>query len=464
MISNLINKVNTFISLCDFLLFSKGGLFVLAIRQHQESFIDEWHECYLSEHKKSGYIAVLDLSGSEKKQLWIGTNDIKTLSNMSNPSNKDFYLSLNSFVFGSRKATDLKQIRNIGVDLDFYKLDISKEYVIQNLQDFIAEGMLPCPNLVMYGRGMQLIYTVQGGAAPQMAFLSQYITNHFIKMLMPLGADGSCSDLSRVLRMPYTTHSKTGKQIELEIWTRREHDLQELYDYVPPLEKKRQPKRTATRKKGSISTLPSQKGVMNLYSLNTKRKSDLEKIVVLRNGEIEHRHDMTYIYAFTTALIVKNQIATLEMTFQINDKFKEPQTKKEVERTVKDAYRDAIKFFDAFAENGFTMRGLASNLIKPMKTETIFRKLDIKLTKEELELMDTLIDSEESKHRDKLRKRKNRGSVSLEEHKEKTARQTDNQLAKLKELIAENPKPKWKSIAVEMGISERHLRRLRKEI
>ena len=77
---------------------------MLAIRQHQESFIDEWYECYLSEHKKSGYIAVLDLSGSEKKQLWIGTNDIKTLSNMSNPSNKDFYLSLNSFVFGSRKA------------------------------------------------------------------------------------------------------------------------------------------------------------------------------------------------------------------------------------------------------------------------------------------------------------------------------------------------------------------------
>ncbi|OUB06178.1 replication protein, partial [[Bacillus thuringiensis] serovar konkukian] len=354
---------------------------MLAIRQHQESFIDEWHECYLSEHKKSGYITVLDLSGNEKKQFWIGTNDVKTLSNMSNPSNKDVYLSLNSFVFGSRKATDLKQIRNIGVDLDFYKVDISKEYVIQNLQDFIAEGMLPCPNLVMYGRGMQLIYTVQGGAAPQMAFLSQYITNHFIKMLMPLGADGACSDLSRVLRMPYTTHGKTGKQIELEIWTRREHDLQELYDYVPPLEKKRQPKRTTTRKKGSISTLPSQKGVMNFYSLNTKRKSDLEKIVALRNGEIEHRHDMTYIYAFTTALIVKNQIATLEMTFQINDKFKEPQTKKEVERTAKDAYRDAIKFFDAFAENGFTMRGLASNLIKPMKTETIFRKLDIKLTK-----------------------------------------------------------------------------------
>lgn len=436
---------------------------MLAIQQPQETFIDEWHECYLSEYKKSGYIAILDLSGSEKKQLWIGTNDVKTLSNMSNPSNKDFYLSLNSFTFGSRKATDLKQIRNIGVDLDFYKLDISKEYVIQNLQDCIAEGLLPCPNLVMYGRGIQLIYTVQGGAAPQMAFLSQYITNHFIKMLMPLGADGSCSDLSRVLRMPYTTHSKTGKQIGLEIWTRREHDLQELYDYVPPLEKKRQPKRTATRKKGSISTLPSQKGVMNLYSLNTKRKSDLEKIVTLRNGEIEHRHDMTYIYAFTTALIVKNQTATLEMTFQLNNKFKEPQKRKEIERTAKDAYKDAIAFFDAFAANNFSKQGLPYGLIKPMKTETIFKKLDIKLTEKELEVMDTLIDSEE-KYKRLVKKRRKDGIVERSTYLENEQKKKDEKLEKIKSLLESNPKINKSTLAKEIGISRKHLYSLLKQI
>lgn len=435
---------------------------MLAIQQSQETFIDEWHECYLSEHKKSGYIAVLDLSGSEKKQLWIGTNDVKTLSNMSNPSNKDFYLSLNSFTFGSRKATDLKQIRNIGVDLDFYKLDISKEYVIRNLQDCIAEGLLPCPNLVMYGRGMQLIYTVQGGAAPQMAFLSQYITNHFIKMLMPLGADGSCSDLSRVLRMPYTTHSKTGKQIGLEIWTRREHELQELYDYVPPLEKKR-PRRAKTSKKGSISTLPSQKGVMNLYSLNTKRKSDLEKIVTLRNGEIEHRHDMTYIYAFTTALIVKNQAATLEMTFQLNDKFQEPQKRKEIERTAKDAYKDAITFFDAFAANNFSKQGLPYDLIKPMKTETIFKKLDIKLTEEELEVMDTLIDSEE-KYKRLVKKRRKDGIVERSTYLENEQKKKDEKLEKIKSLLESNPKINKSALAKEIGISRKHLYSLLKQM
>ncbi|MGH0951305.1 AsnC family protein [Bacillus mycoides] len=435
---------------------------MLAIRQSQESFIDEWHECYLSEYKKSGYIAVLDLSGSEKKQLWIGTNDVKTLSNMSNPSNKDFYLSLNSFTFGSRKATDLKQIRNIGVDLDFYKLDISKEYVIQNLQDCIAEGLLPCPNLVMYGRGMQLIYTVQGGAAPQMAFLSQYITNHFIKMLLPLGADGSCSDLSRVLRMPYTTHSKTGKQIGLEIWTRREHDLQELYDYVPPLEKKR-PRRAKTSKKGSISTLPSQKGVMNLYSLNTKRKSDLEKIVTLRNGEIEHRHDMTYIYAFTTALIVKNQTATLEMTFQLNNKFKEPQKRKEIERTAKDAYKDAIAFFDAFAANNFSKQGLPYGLIKPMKTETIFKKLDIKLTKEELEVMDTLIDDKE-KYKRKVSKRRENGMVEREAYLANEKQKKDEKLEKVRSVLNNNPALSSRKIAEITGFSKSVVARLIKLI
>lgn len=435
---------------------------MLAVRQSQETFIDEWHECYLSEHKKSGYIAVLDLSGNEKKQLWIGTNDVKTLSNMSNPSNKDFYLSLNSFTFGSRKATDLKQIRNIGVDLDFYKLDISKEYVIRNLQDCIAEGMLPCPNLVMYGRGMQLIYTVQGGAAPQMAFLSQYITNHFIKMLMPLGADGSCSDLSRVLRMPYTTHSKTGKQIGLEIWTRREHDLQELYDYVPPLEKKR-PRRSKPSKKGSVSTLPSQKGVMNLYSLNTKRKSDLEKIVALRSGEIEHRHDMTYIYAFTTALIVKNQAATLEMTFQLNDKFKEPQKRKEIERTAKDAYKDAITFFDAFAANNFKKQGLPYSLIKPMKTETIFKKLDIKLTEEELEIMDTLIDDKE-KYKRKVSKRREKGIVERKEYLANEKQKKDEKLEKVRSVLDDDPKLSIRKIAEITGFSKSVVARLIKSI
>ncbi|PGL14389.1 replication protein [Bacillus cereus] len=435
----------------------------VAIRKSQEdTFIDSWHECYLSERKKSGYIVTIDLSNEQHKQIWYGLRDLKHLLKASERGLKDVYLSLNAFEHGSRKTADLKQIRNIGVDLDFYKIGLSKEYVIKQLHDFVFSGSLPCPNIIMNGRGVQLVYSISGGAAPQMAYLTQYITNHFVKMLMPLGADGSCSDLSRVFRLPYSTHGKTGKQITVDLWTEKEYSLQELYEYVPPLEKKRKPKR-----KGMLTTLPARKGVMDLYSLNTKRKADLEMIVELRSGVIENRNDLTYIYSFTTALIVKNQAATLEMTFQLNAKLADPQPKKEVERTAKNAYKDAMIFFDEFAKNDYKRFGLPSNIVKPMRNDTVIRKLNIDFTQDEKEKMSTLIDKEEKLRRDKERKRIKRratGVPTREEYLISAAEQTDKQISLLKELITNSPKPKWKAIAAEMGISERHLRRLRKQL
>lgn len=435
----------------------------VAIRKPQEeTFIDSWYECYLSERKKSGYVVTIDLSNEQHKQIWYGLRDLKHLLKASERGLKDVYLSLNAFEHGSRKTADLKQIRNIGVDLDFYKIGLSKEYVIKQLHDFVFSGSLPCPNIIMNGRGVQLVYSISGGAAPQMAYLSQYITNHFVKMLMPLGADGSCSDLSRVFRLPYSTHSKTGQQITVDLWTEREYSLQELYEYVPPLEKKRKPKR-----KGMLTTLPARKGVMDLYSLNTKRKADLEMIVELRNGVIENRNDLTYIYSFTTALIVKNQAATLEMTFQLNAKLADPQPKKEVERTAKNAYKDAMIFFDEFAKNDYKRIGLPHNIVKPMRNDTVIRKLNIDFTQDEKEKMSTLIDKEEKLRRDKERKRIKRratGVPTREEYLISAAEQTDKQINLLKELIANSLKPKWKAIAAEMGISERHLRRLRKQL
>ncbi|HDR4393045.1 AsnC family protein [Bacillus cereus] len=435
----------------------------VAIRKPQEeTFIDSWYECYLSERKKSGYVVTIDLSNEDHKQIWYGLRDIKHLLKASERGLKDVYLSLNAFEHGSRKTADLKQIRNIGVDLDFYKIGLSKEYVIKQLHDLVYSQSLPCPNIIMNGRGVQLVYSISGGAAPQMAYLTQYITNHFVKMLMPLGADGSCSDLSRVFRLPYSTHGKTGQTITVDLWTDREYSLQELYEYVPPLEKKRK-----TKRKGALTTLPARKGVMDLYSLNTKRKADLELIVEMRNGVIENRNDLTYIYSFTTALIVKNQAATLEMTFQLNEKLADPQPRKEVERTAKNAYKDAMIFFDEFAKNDYNRFGLPQNIIKPMRTDTVIRKLNIDFRQEEKEKLSTLIDKVEKQRRNTIKQReirREKGIATREEYLTKSAEQTDKQLDKLKEVLNKVKKPKWKEIAKELGISERHLRRLRKQL
>ena len=434
-----------------------------AIRKSQEeTFIEEWQECYLSEGKKTGYVVTIDLSKDISKQIWYGLNDTKQLLRSSRMSLKDIYLSLNAFVHGSRRTSDLRQIRNIGVDLDFYKLGLSKEYVMKQLEDMVYSGVLPCPNLIMYGRGIQLVYSISGGAAPQMGYKAQYITNNFVKMLMPLGADGACSDLSRVFRLPHSIHSKTGKPITVDLWTKREYSLQELYEYVPPMEKKR-----PTKRKGIIETLPAPKGVMTLYSLNTARKVDLEKIVEMRKGEIDHRHDMTYIYAFTTALIVKHQGATVEMTLQLNDRFTDPQKTREVERTAKDAYKDAITFFDAYAKNDFEMKGLPRNLIKPMKNTTVMDKLNLNLTQDEIEHLTTLISKGEKQRRNtnyQKEKRRGKGIKSREEYLEISAEQTDKQLEKLRELVDKNPKEKKVRLAKELGVSRNHLYRMLRKL
>lgn len=432
----------------------------VAIRKPQEeTFIDSWHECYLSERKKSGYVVTIDLSNEQHKQIWYGLRDLKHLLKASERGLKDVYLSLNAFEHGSRKTADLKQIRNIGVDLDFYKIGLSKEYVIKQLHDLVYSQSLPCPNIIMNGRGVQLVYSISGGAAPQMAYLTQYITNHFVKMLMPLGADGSCSDLSRVFRLPYSTHGKTGQQITVDLWTDREYSLQELYEYVPPLEKKRK-----TKRKGSLTTLPARKGVMDLYSLNTKRKADLELIVEMRSGVIEHRNDLTYIYAFTTALIVKNQAATLEMTFQLNEKLADPQQRKELERTAKNAYKDAMIFFDEFAKNGYKRVGLPHNIIKPMRNDTVIRKLNIDFTQEEKEKLSTLIDKVEKQRRDTERKRVKRGSVTRDEYLLAEQEKQQDKLTVLKAAKEANPKASLRKLAEITGFSKSVIGRLIKQL
>ncbi|EOQ05348.1 hypothetical protein [Bacillus cereus] len=423
-----------------------------------ETFIENWHECYLSQYKKTGYVMTLDLSDEERRQIWYGLNDLEYLLRSASLSLKDVYISLNAFVHGSRKTSDLRQIRNIGVDLDFYKLGLTREHVMAELNRLIAKGTIPCPNLILYGRGIQLIYSISGGAAPIMGYKAQYITNHFIKALMHVGADGACSDLSRVFRLPHSVHGKTGKQIEVDIWTKREYQLMELYEYVPPMEKKR-----PTKRRGTIETLPAPKGVKTLYSLNTARKVDLEKIVELRRGDIEHRNDMTYIYAFTTALIVKQQNATVEMAIQLNDRFRDPQSHKEVRRTATRAYKDAIIFFDALADSKFKMDKLPKGLIKPMKNVTVLEKLNVTLTQEEKEHMSTLLDKEENQRRDTVRKRVKRreqGVKSREEYLSKSTEQTNKQLKRLRELLEKNPTAKKTELAKMLNVSRNHLYRM----
>ncbi|KGT37257.1 hypothetical protein P9232_15460 [Weizmannia sp. CD-2023] len=91
--------------------------------QIQETYIEEWHDCYLSESKKTGFVCTLQLTN--KKHSFYGLNDLDALLKETKKRKTDVYLSLNAFEYGSRTTKALKQIRNIGVDIDCYKVNVS---------------------------------------------------------------------------------------------------------------------------------------------------------------------------------------------------------------------------------------------------------------------------------------------------------------------------------------------------
>lgn len=427
------------------------------VPEEKETFIDEWQDCYLSDSKITGFICTFQLA--YKKHRFYGLNDIKQFLAAADKREKDIYLSLNAFEYGSRTTGALKQIRNIGVDIDCYKLNISVQDALEEVRKLILKGSVPNPNLVILsGRGIQLIYSISGGASPKMAFLSQYITTQFISELKHIGADTSATDVTRVFRLPYSINSKSDRQVAVELWRTLEYSLLELYSFCTPLEQRRKPSK---KRKGILATLPSKKGLKDLYSLNTARKNDLELLVSLRNGDVEKRNVMTYIYSYTVALILKNKEATIEFARQLNDRFAEPDKAREVRRTAGNAYDDALKFFEEFKKREFRMWYQSMDgIIRPMKNSTIIEELDI--TADEIKQFSTVIDKAEKQARDTKRKRKNRGSVSREDYTKEQQEKTDSNIAAVADLLKEGYKQK--QIAESLGLSKGRVSQLVKQI
>jgi hypothetical protein len=432
------------------------------IFEKKETFIGEWQDCYISDSKITGFVCTFHLKN--KQHIFYGLNDIQALLKEAKKRKHDIYLSLNAFEYGVRQTGSLKQIRNIGVDIDCYKLNIPVDRALEEIKRLIFKGSIPNPNVIIFsGRGLQLLYSISGGAAPKMSFLTQYITAQFISDLRHLGADTSGTDVTRVFRLPYSVNSRNGKQVTFEIWRTLEYSLQELYAFCKPLEKRRKAPRS---RKATLHTLPAQKDLRNLYSLNTARKNDLEALVSLRMGEIEKRNVLTYVYAYTVALILKNKEATLEFADQLNMRLTDPQKNKELRRTAGNAYDDAMKFFDEFQKRDFKMWYQQMDGIKrPMKNVTIIEELDI--TAEEMKHLTTIIDGLEKQARDTFRKRTKRrdeGVKKREDYLKEQHNTTNSKLTLLQELLQKEPNSTNKSLAEAMNVSVRYIQKLKKQL
>ncbi|MFB9757557.1 AsnC family protein [Ectobacillus funiculus] len=438
---------------------------ILAPQAH--TIIENWHEFYASETKKAGYIATLKpMNGTQR--FW-GLNDIPDMLKYAARNKKeDMYLSLNAFEYGSREAGKLKQIRNLGVDIDCHSLSITPHEALEKLQSYILIGHIPNPNLVIFsGRGLQILFSIANGAAPQVAYLAQYITVQYISKLKDIGADPRACDLPRVLRFPGTTNTKNNAAVKVEIWRQLEYSLQELYEFCTPLE---QARKRGKQRKGNVAVFIDKVGAKTLYSLNAARVNDLQRLVEIRNGDLTGcRNTFIYIYSFTVCLFLKSRGDTedfIQPTIgQIYSTTDKQMKKSEINATIKSACNDATEFMESFSANEFSMRGLSRTLIKPMKNDTVIDKLHI--TEAEMKAMRTIIGATVKRERNTestRNKRREAGMRPMAEYNAERKEQAENMLWQLQQAIERHPGKKQKEYAEMLGVTPMRISQLTKKL
>lgn len=212
--------------------------------------------------------------------------------------------------------------------------------------------------------------------------------NDLVKVFADLGADDGAKSSNNYLRLPNTINVKEKigvnkvEILELNDYVYTLKDIAILYkngyvDYLNNAEKQIKAKeRKEQNKKKTPKKLKT--------TLSLDRVADLIKLIDLRNGIVETRNDFLRLCIFFNKF----------KAYELNSHFQNPEDLKVIDTMIK--YYDRQK-----AKND-------SALNKKMywTNQQIIKTLNI--TAEEQKQLKTIISAEESKLRDKLRKRKNR--------------------------------------------------------
>lgn len=442
---------------------------MVAVR-HQEQIrepLNDWLDLWLSENKRAGFIALTNF-----ERQWFYNSDEGLKLKSETVGRRDIYMSLNAFGYDSnrrltRLTKQLKQIRNIAIDIDQYKLGLSIDDVKDTIHALVLDDSIPEPNLVLTSRGVQIFYTLHEGAAPEMAWLAGYITEQLVAKLDHIGADYNATDMSRVMRVPYTINSRNGAVVSPGIWNNTAYTLQELQAYCKPLTRKDY----SENKLADVIQLPTG-NVAQFHRTNWARKRDLLKLLELRNGDLTGcRNIYVYILAFQQTLIVQDGnyskvqssvsevlkgMYTTDPTAEDSDNW--------FETTVKSAYEGAVGFLNHLKVNNYNViYRMNDGIVKTMNTRKIIKKLNI--TEDEQREMGSLR-SEKIKREQRAEYsrtyRRERGSVSREAYEKHRLSQKAELTQRIQKLKAEGMKQK--EIAEALSISKSRVSQLLKEL
>lgn len=402
------------------------------------------------------------------------------------------YISMNTFYRNERTVECLKRLNALYVDIDCYKMGLDKHSVLERLEDDYYEKIIPCPTFVIdSGRGLYLVWKLQNedrNALPRWTRVQRYLTD----TLQEFGADPVCKDAARILRVPFSTNTKSDTRVEiLQFYdvTYKIRDIELEYNitypksnYKRPDGEKTHPYNTATEPmRRYASDLAFKLGValpdFNDYKAtqewiaemrtrtvnvnNVKNEDgcvkktekmhhilngychDIETLFKIRQGEDCKREVALFLYRLFTYDMTKDKELALTRTLELNASFSCPFSEKYVTSTTKSAERKIDK--------GDTYH---------YKRETIIEILDI--TAEEMKKLVYLTDADCRRERKKERNKK-----YYEEHLAEQGKESKKEsMAKRRDAVSAMQKDGKSAgeIMQELGISKATYYRIRAEI
>lgn len=240
---------------------------------------------------------------------------------------KNVFFTVNTARSWNRNKANTLQLNALVIDLDVYKVGMTKEQALFFLATTLKDNNIFQPTAVVdSGRGLYLYWKLTGQIANHKSLIALHekITKVMQERLALLGADAASTDVLHLFRIPGTINHKENKERAtvqvLEVNSDLIYDLQEFSDELLPVFK---------RKSGVIKThfnkekKRSVRHLYNGYTLALARAKDIEQLVQMRNYDLLGcRHRMLLYYA--CFLMQAHQDNYEQRVRDMNDSFLRP--------------------------------------------------------------------------------------------------------------------------------------------
>jgi hypothetical protein len=372
---------------------------------------------------------------------------------------KDVYISPNTFWGHNRKYDNLWQLRSLFVDLDIDKhneknntnLTYKEAYYI--FLEMVAAGKIPRPSMIVYsGRGLHIYWRIKD-APKKAAIWWQEIEDKLIKKLKDLGADTAVRDVTRVLRLPGTVNSKNNKVCEIWFTDKKaRYSLAELQEkYFEKQHKIYEEQRN--KKKSNRGRKPNYlQEIKTPYTLHKTRYEDILKLCESRKWQVNRNNTILDLCYFRGVLGITELEDLLKVGEEINKKFKEPLSPRELKTTVNNSLK-YVKAYLGYKEevsedlNKLAVQGQRDKRGLWYKNETLIERYEI--TPEEMELLELKIITKEIKQRRQTLKRFPKGEDGMTDKQ----REREQKRKKAHELAAQGFTHKQISQCLNVSIS-----------